>query len=701
MLNSLNQTPINEFIHNGEQLQATFQNNLLALQTHFPKLYARFKDYSPQNNILLGTDDSGHLNLWLNNGWFYRGSSSPRNNCETQAEEFLAQPTRVHFNGGAEDLQATQVDSIHVGYMNYLKCFNHDIAAQLVDTSADYMPYYISLGVGLGYHLPYILSRTNCRMLVIIEPEADIFYASLFTLDYSLLFNTFKQGFHQVSVHVGVERQQLVPYLMQHIAKHHPFLGASLFIFPHYVSDEIQNTAKLLRDSQYMLNGSIGFLEDELFGFNQWFKKQNTDCRLVLMDKSPLNTKLPALIIGSGPSIDQDIALAHQLAGYCIVFSCSSSIDICYKNGITPDFHVETERTQTVAQRFIDFEDKEYLRTINLLALSTLHPEAVGYFKTTCLAMKGNDLSTNTALTIDTIHFKPLAFCNPTSGNGALAFAHTFGFETVVLLGMDLGVIDTNIHHSKDTLYYDKQKNFAGTIKLARHTRQGNFGGRVATTLLLTMAQDTFEQQLQLYTQMKCFNASQGVLIKGAQPVRPADALAQLDQAYEVLTDKGQLSDQLIAELTAPLAEFDIFKQQLKIKNTMLQDIRTIWQGLKKYIAKPQASKEYVYDLFTLIYEEFISTSDIPPNTKKLFAGTLIYLLFTTAASFQQMKDGPEFEANLAECFALWHNYMDDMLKYHTNNPHALMGQQTYVQAEFLRRAKQHPLAKKYALKNQ
>ena len=48
------------------------------------------------------------------------------------------------------------------------------------------------LGVGLAEHLPILSGLTECRGLIVIEPDPALFAASMHTFDWSALINRFK-----------------------------------------------------------------------------------------------------------------------------------------------------------------------------------------------------------------------------------------------------------------------------------------------------------------------------------------------------------------------------------------------------------------------------------------------------------------------------------------------------------------------------
>ena len=49
------------------------------------------------------------------------------------------------------------------------------------------------LGIGLAQHLETVVERTNCRVLVLVEPNIDMFYHSLSVFDWGTLISRMRE----------------------------------------------------------------------------------------------------------------------------------------------------------------------------------------------------------------------------------------------------------------------------------------------------------------------------------------------------------------------------------------------------------------------------------------------------------------------------------------------------------------------------
>ena len=74
--------------------------------------------------------------------------------------------------------------------------------------------------------------------------------------------------------------------------------------------------------------------------------KKNFVLRHQTLDKK--YAKLPVFVIGSGPSLDNDIPFIRKNQDKAIVVACGTAIDTLYHAGIKPDFYACTERTPEI-----------------------------------------------------------------------------------------------------------------------------------------------------------------------------------------------------------------------------------------------------------------------------------------------------------------------------------------------------------------
>ncbi|MEJ2669056.1 MAG: DUF115 domain-containing protein [Gammaproteobacteria bacterium] len=225
---------------------------------------------------------------------------------------------------------------------------------------------------------------------------------------------------------------------------------------------------------------------------------------------------LPAFLIANGPSLDKDLAYLRKHRDCGVLISAGSTIATLHHAGITPDFHVEIERGTNVPKNFLALPD-EYLSTITLLTINPIHADTCKRFKKVIFAFKHHDIGTQCASgSLSDFADDPLINCNPLAGNGAMAFALRLGFTQLVFFGLDMSTNVEGEHHAQNSLYYTSTlDNFASYRQAYPLKRKGNRREHVYTNETLDFSRFGFEVVLEKNPDIKAWNCSDGLDIKG------------------------------------------------------------------------------------------------------------------------------------------------------------------------------------------
>jgi hypothetical protein len=229
---------------------------------------------------------------------------------------------------------------------------------------------------------------------------------------------------------------------------------------------------------------------------------------------------MPAFVIGSGPSLDKSMPLIREMADKAVIISSGSSIRPLVKNGIIPDFQVETENID-VLPIISQVTGEHDLSGVCLIAASSVDPSILEYFGDAIYYFRS---------------FLPPfpVFCeteencleapDPTVVNASLSFAQGAGFSEIYFFGVDMGAMETGPHHAEDTYHY-----LPGAIVVPEDLdfsipMPANFGGTCNTSQGLFIAKNNLVMAIAANANgRQYFNCSNGVLIDGAQPLRPED----------------------------------------------------------------------------------------------------------------------------------------------------------------------------------
>ncbi|MEC7691409.1 MAG: 6-hydroxymethylpterin diphosphokinase MptE-like protein [Pseudomonadota bacterium] len=239
------------------------QRSLLGIRRYIPSLSA-LTEPRPDSTTTLFCNQHGEINLVdaLLGTVVY--GEHPFANCESQVDDFLRNPTVINRSIDTE---------------------NKDTASVLV-----------VLGVGLGYHLPRLLSDIKPAHIIIYEPDIDHFQASLAGIDWcTFLENAEKQdtaiycqiGSTGESIHADIEE------LSQHVQVN------NFYLFKHLHRPIFNLIYSLLTEQpwQAMANRILSVKQDAKIKqyMPLWTEKRSGDWHSAHLDQKRKAENLDAL----------------------------------------------------------------------------------------------------------------------------------------------------------------------------------------------------------------------------------------------------------------------------------------------------------------------------------------------------------------------------------------------------------------------
>ncbi|WP_177207964.1 6-hydroxymethylpterin diphosphokinase MptE-like protein [Pseudoalteromonas denitrificans] len=506
-------------------LNMTFERNLLVLKEKFPQLYNRFYNYTPKE-YALEMDPNGFINIAHKGGFMYH--DDPKKLCNIQYVEYKVAPIKSVYSAKPIDPKEAPVHFEHLDFVNDLVLKADDLISKEASNKYDppeSFPVLLVLGTGLGYHLE-LLQKEDINHIHLYEPNNDLFYASLFIIDYGQLISTFEQPGKGISIEVGSSPDQFVENLHHLFSQIGQFRTGAMPVFCHY-NDEVSDRAlKQFFDSSTHFYAGFGFFEDEILSYNHTVQNLINKANLL-----PENFKMgdaldkPIFICGNGPSLDANIKFLKQAQDTCYIFCCGSAIYPLYKAGIVPDVHFEVERTEDVAGWIKLIDDPEFFKKVPIVAMNNVAPEVISLFSDAYLFLKPSDSGSDFLNSLDTKNYSGLMTLfgsNPLVGNGGLAFSTKVGFKNIHLVGLDVGYRDVKYHHSKDSAYYTEFDGKFATDRIGVKEVPANFGGTVFTETVYDHSRHVLEWVLRRpeYRNLNCFNCSDGAKIEGSIPKR-------------------------------------------------------------------------------------------------------------------------------------------------------------------------------------
>ena len=559
----------------AQVLPARFEQNMAAFQNFLPDIHKQFYNYQPAKPFRFFCNENGIPNLlWLDNNVPFYGLD-PFLECKQQIDSVLKEGGSIAtIDFSRED---NPLDFIHVKFMNKMMD-NQTLASKTlkpIDSVGLDIPLMFMFGVGLGYQISYLYEQCKPNAFFIVEPELDLFYASLFTFDWYELFEYINSENLKIHIFLGQNSDDLIQDVTTAVAKIGSYLSAASVGFWHYKSDQIfELITRTTREFFFLVSG-WGFFDDNLIAMSHCMENVRNDLPFLVTGKSLDDKwdKVPVFIVGNGPSLDLAIDTIKKHQEKVIILSCGSALSALHRAGIKPDIHVQVERTKIVPDTHRLLNDDEYLRDILFLSVDVIHPDCAKQFDRVGLAFKpfepGAFLLQNHSIVArqrDT-----LRAANPLVGNTGLATACRLGFKNIYLFGIDNGYKSDKHHHSKYSFYFDedgkaKEKLSLQVSKKSKHLIPGNFDGEVETTNMMITSKVVMENLLKAYDSVSVNNCSDGAKIEGATPLKINDISIVDDRV-----DKVTLLNYIASEIYQPM-NIDIESLNEKINIDLFND---------------------------------------------------------------------------------------------------------------------------------
>ncbi|MCR5084061.1 MAG: DUF115 domain-containing protein [Succinivibrionaceae bacterium] len=519
----------------SDQLLANFAENMKALSHYQPELARIFKDYRPRESMEFFCTENGEANLTFveRNEIFYK-SDSPRAFCKSQVDDFIANQNFRQVNFAHE---YDPFGQIHFRYLNEITDrLNNEILPNLrhVREIGESLPCLVVLGCGLGYCLEELYGRLEILNLVLIEPNPDLFFASLHTCAWAQLFKFLEDNNYPIRIIVGERPGEAFERLYDFYVEHGQFMGGFKLNFVHYRSPEVDACEQQVVAKYDRIHSSLGFFDDQVFGTSHAVHNVLDGHHLVKRDTEfpDAMRDYPLFVVANGPSLDQDMAFLRANQDKAIIMACGTALDTLYHAGVKPDLYAATERTESVAQSVEMIPDRDFLKDIALVCMDVIHPRTAALFGHSLIFSKYDEPFCKLVRSFPGIdNWRPLPLGNPLVANCAVSAAVVLGFRKIYLLGLDCGArADASACHSRYSTIYSRWGNSENVMRNdLQRPLPGNFGGEVLSGGLYEMCARNIEIVIALYRgrferDFRVFNCSDGLAIRGTEPLRSMDS---------------------------------------------------------------------------------------------------------------------------------------------------------------------------------
>ncbi|AXV64630.1 DUF115 domain-containing protein [Pseudoalteromonas lipolytica] len=627
-----------------------FVLNLEVFRKYYPDIFNVVSSYKPREDFCLHVTKSGHGNFKPKDSEVVLYSDNPKAQAKEQVDKYTSQA-----NFGRADYFSTQKwdtspddDRLHMKYMSKLsgilserkKERSHKLAFSL----PTHYPTALIFGIGLGYHIPELMKKHSFDYVFICEPDFELFFASLFCIDWQKVIHDLDNAGSSLFLSIGVDYESFFEEVYRISLEVGSTAVVNSFCFQHYPSKEINELIKSFFKNYYQLHQGFGFYNDGITGLAHSIYNVENGIEFYFKNEkeNQFLDDVPVFVVGNGPSLDQSIDLIRENQDKAIIFAAGTALQSLLKVGITPDFHVIVERPKSQYDVLVDILPREEYKKLNLLSVDVIYPELPKLYKWAGLGLKGPEASTAFLTLHSFLKYRQPITELPASGpfvsNTAFSFATMLGFKNIYLIGVDNGYSLSGQTHSKLSIYSDTGlKSKYSAPAGADIDFEANLNYAVKATPLMAMSKNSLERLArQLPKSVAVYNVGEGARISGTQPLSEDDVILS-----KVIDDKDMIIEK-IKSANFQKVSFDDFEGKLNF-----DEFESLCDHLIELASSHYSSREEASNLVNrqqrVIYAYKHSAH---PHIFNLLKGTMLYFfcpLLTTLYYFEDEKISKDY----------------------------------------------------------
>lgn len=384
--------------------------------------------------------------------------------------------------------------------------------AYLESLNIKYAPIVVFLGMGLGFHLDYLLRRLGqkweTREIVVYESDPELFRTALSISDCRAALS--HPNIHFV---VGADPEESFYHLRTTVFAREAYHVRSLKIIPLPPSVALNpsyylravETVKKAATQLMILIGNDSFdalagVENMLVNLKHIFSNPGIiECFGKFKDK-------PGILVAAGPSLNKNMHLLKDIRDKALIFACDTSLIPLLKKGIRPHLVASIERQPGTKLYYSGLRDVE---GIYFLAMAVLTSETIEAFP-------GKKF-----IGYRTYHHyrwlesdKGTIGCGMSVANLAFKTLELLGCDPIILVGQDLAYAESGETHVKDNVYGTRDYTIMARPVIEI---EGNDGRMVKSEQSWERMKLVYEENLVDY-RGTCINATEGgAKIRGAR----------------------------------------------------------------------------------------------------------------------------------------------------------------------------------------
>jgi hypothetical protein len=493
------------------------EKNLAAFRKWAPEIASQLERHTPASRLVRNTDGDWDVEF---RGNFLYGPGGRARVVEQALRPGNPETQRIILS----PLSASSVDAAAGRFLYRSLKRATDSGLQFTHYPSSPGAYHlVCFGLGLGYHLQPLIEQVKPVSICIVEPNPDFLYHSLSVMDWEPILAFREESPLRLTIVTQSEPGIMAKAARQHVRCSGPVAIDWTRIFEAYPSPLFDVASAEFGRDAHLIGIGLGFMIDEMEMTRASYMNM-CDGRYSMFKRSRIALSVPVFVIGSGPSLDDDIDFIRENQDRAIIISCGTAARVLLRNGIRPDFQMLLEngagpyRALEAMAKEHDFGDAV------LIGGNTVEPRVKTLFKNAVFFYR--PALSSYAMFSPGEEFS-IEEPGPTVVNTGVSAALNMGFRELYLFGVDLGTRDKRRHHSKDSLYRhadDQMEDVDGAMdfdpEIYSSRGVGNFGGLIHTETIMMWTRDALTQLIGRFRPgAEVFNCSDGLLIENTKPM--------------------------------------------------------------------------------------------------------------------------------------------------------------------------------------
>lgn len=641
------------------QANERFANNLAAFEKFYPDIAQAIVQFQTRKDFCLHVTKSGHGNFIPLGEHVPLYSEDPIAQTIAQVDKY----TKSANFGRTDYTSSTPWESddtrMHIQYMRRLSEVLSHIEADKykpMRSLPEHYPTALIFGIGLGYHIPELLSRHSFDYMFVCEPDLELFFASLFCIEWDEVITKIDEQGGCLFLSLGVDYDEFFDEIYRIANEIGSFSAINSFCYQHYPSAKVNELIRSFFENYYQLQQGYGFYNDAITGLAHAVRNVESGANFLFATEQAkkMVSDTPVFIVGNGPSLDEAIETIRANKNKAIIFAAGTALQSLLKAGITPDFHVLVERPKITYDILKVIEPEQGYSDMNLLTVDVMYPDVLGLYKWSGIGLKGPEAATVFLSLFSYVNcgmsITELIASSPFVSNTALSFAAMMGFKEIYLLGVDNGYHLSGQTHSKLSVYEEKDKPMS-VLEGANIRLSGNFDNDVMATPLMAMSKSSFDRLLTaLGDKVNAYNVGNGAKLRGATPLRENDVILDAD-----IQNKTQFIEDVKSTFFKPVDFGDI--EQLM----SFDEFDELCDYILEFGSRPIKTRDEANAILKaqqrVIYAFKQSKA---PHLFQLLKGTLLYFHCPMVSFLYQFEDEQETLRHFHEAHALWLEFVKD-----------------------------------------